>query len=87
MIELEVYAAGIRQLDKILELDHEFETVAGLRYKIDNNHDIVYMEMEEPSLTLAEVRAVFRRIGLEPKIVGQVPDTLNPKSKTARLRV
>jgi hypothetical protein len=39
MIELEVYAAGVRDLNKILELDHELETIAGLRYKVDSNHD------------------------------------------------
>ena len=39
MLELEVYAAGVRDLNKILELDHEFETIAGLRYKVDRNHD------------------------------------------------
>jgi hypothetical protein len=32
MIDLEVYAAGVRNLEKILELDHEFEAVPGLRY-------------------------------------------------------
>ena len=43
MIELEVYAAGIRDLDKIMQLDHQLETVPGLRYKVDSNHDLVYM--------------------------------------------
>ena len=41
MIELEVYAAGVRDLNKILELDHQLEAIAGLRYKIDSNHDLV----------------------------------------------
>ena len=40
MIELEVYAAGVRELGKILELDHELEAIAGLRYKVDSNHDL-----------------------------------------------
>jgi hypothetical protein len=31
MIELEVYAAGLRNLNKVLELDHEFQSIAGLR--------------------------------------------------------
>jgi hypothetical protein len=44
MIEIEVYAAGVRNVDKILELDHELEAVAGLRYKVDSNHDIVYLD-------------------------------------------
>ena len=34
MIELEVYAAGLRNIDKILELDHQLEAVPGLRYKV-----------------------------------------------------
>ncbi len=87
MIDLEVYAAGVRNLDKILELDLEFQSVAGLRYKVDSNHDIVYLEFEEPSLKIAEIRALFRKLGLEPRIVGPVPAELNPKTKTQRLRV
>jgi hypothetical protein len=59
MIDLEVYAAGVRNLEKILELDHEFEAVPGLRYKVDSNHDIVYLEFEEPTMTIQEIRGVF----------------------------
>jgi hypothetical protein len=40
MIELEIYAPGVRTLEKILELDHELEALPGLRYKVDPNHDI-----------------------------------------------
>ena len=87
MIELEVYAAGVRDLNKILELDHEFETISGLRYKVDSNHDIVYLDFEEPTMTVQEVRAVFRKLGLEPRIVGQVPPELNPKGKTQPIRI
>ena len=87
MIELEVYAAGIRNVDKILQLDHELEAVPSLRYKIDSNHDIVYLDFDEPTLTIQEVRAVFRKLGLEPRIVGRGPSELNPKSKTQPLRV
>jgi hypothetical protein len=87
MIEIEVYAAGVRNVDKILELDHELEAVAGLRYKVDSNHDIVYLDFDEPTLTIQEIRAVFRKLGLEPRVVGAVPAELNPKSKTQPLRV
>ena len=87
MIELEVYAAGIRNLEKILELDHEFEAVPGLRYKVDSNHDIVYLDFEEPTMTIQEVRSVFRKLGLEPRIVGTVPGELNPKAKTQPIRI
>jgi hypothetical protein len=82
MIELEVYAAGLRNIDKILELDRQLEPISGLRYKVDPNHDLVYLEMEEAGLTLRELRAMFRKIGLEPRFVGAVPDELRAKSKT-----
>ena len=85
MLELEVYAAGVRDLNKILELDLELEAVAGLRYKVDRNHDMVYMELEGPTVTLREIRSTFRKLGLEPKFVGAVPPELRPKTKTQLL--
>lgn len=88
MIELEVYAAGVRDLDKIMQLDHLLEAVTGLRYKVDSNHDIVYMEFDEPvGLSSQEVREIFTRIGLKARVVGSVPGALGPKNKTQRLRV
>jgi hypothetical protein len=87
MIELEVYAAGVRDLNKILELDHQLEAIAGLRYKVDSNHDLVYLELEEPTITLREIRAIFRKIGFEPRFVGAVPSELRPKTKTQLLSV
>ena len=87
MIELEVYAAGVRSLEKILELDHELEAVPGLRYKVDSNHDIVYLDFDEPTLTIQEIRSIFRKLSLEPRVVGAIPGELNPKSKTQPLRV
>lgn len=87
MLELEVYAAGVRDLNKIMELDHELGPLAGLRYKVDANHDLVYLEMEEPSVTVREIRASFRRLGLEPRFVGAIPPELRPKSKTQLLNV
>jgi hypothetical protein len=85
MFELEVYAAGVRSLEKILELDHELESVPGLRYKVDSNHDIVYFEFDEPTLTVQEIRGIFRKLGLESRFVGAIPPDLNPKSKTQPL--
>ena len=85
MIELEVYAAGLRNIDKILELDRQLEPISGLRYKVDPNHDLVYLEMEEAGITLRELRAMFRKIGLEPRFIGAVPDDLRAKSKTQPL--
>ena len=85
MLELEVYAAGVRDLNKILELDHELGTVGGLRYKVDSNHDLVYLEMEEPIVTFREIRATFRKLGLDPRFIGAIPSELRPKIKTQPL--
>ena len=82
MIELEVYAAGVRDLDKILELDHQLEAVPALRYKVDSNHDIVYMELDEPTITFREIGMIFRKLGLEPRFVGAVPPEVRPMTKT-----
>lgn len=85
MLELEVYAAGVRDLNKILELDHELETIPGLRYKVDSNHDLVYLELDEPTVTFRDIRAIFRRLNLEPRFIGSIPAELRPKSKTQPL--
>lgn len=85
MLELEVYAAGVRNLNKILELDHELETIPGLRYKVDSNHDLVYLELDEPTVTFRDIRAIFRRLNLEPRFIGSIPAELRPKSKTQPL--
>jgi hypothetical protein len=87
MIELEVYAAGVRDLNKILELEHELEAIAGLRYKVDRNHDLVYLELDEPTITLREIRAIFRRLGFDPRFVGTIPPELRAKTKTQPLSV
>ncbi|MFT4549040.1 MAG: hypothetical protein ACI9UA_001240 [Pseudoalteromonas tetraodonis] len=76
MIELEVYAVGLRDSDYIQQLNHELEAFNNVRYQVDPNHDIVYFEMEEPTVTLNQVASVFKRIGLHPRFVGQVPPEL-----------
>lgn len=85
VLELEVYAAGVRDLNKILELDIELEAIPGLHYKVDSNHDIVYLELEGPTVTFREIRSIFRKLGLEPKFVGAIPAELRPKTKTQLL--
>jgi hypothetical protein len=87
MIELEVYAAGLRDLSKILELDHELEAIPGLHYKVDSNHDLVYLELDEPAITLREIRAIFRKLNLDPRFIGAIPPELRPKTKTQLLGV
>lgn len=85
MIELEVYAAGLRNLDTIMELDRQLATFPGVRYKVDGNHDLVYLELEDAGITLREFRAVFRKIGLEPRFIGAIPDALRDRTKTEPL--
>jgi hypothetical protein len=87
MIELEVYAAGLRDLNKILELDHQLEAIAGLRYKVDSNHDLVYLELDEPTISVREIRAIFLKLGLDPRFIGAIPAELRPKTKTEPLSV
>ncbi|MEQ1851495.1 MAG: hypothetical protein ABMA01_07875 [Chthoniobacteraceae bacterium] len=88
MIELEVYAAGIRNLEKILELDHELEAIPGLHYKVDSNHDIVYLEFENPSFSVQELSGIFAKLGLDAKFVGSIPPELHPKkTKTQPIQI
>jgi hypothetical protein len=70
MIELEVYAAGLRDSSKILELDHELEAI-----------------LDEPTVTVREIRAIFRRLDLDPRFIGAMPAELRPKTKTQLLNV
>jgi hypothetical protein len=87
MLELEVYAAGLRDLNKVLELDRQLEAIPGLRYKVDSNHDIVYLELEEPTITFREIRAMFKKLDLDPRFIGAIPAELRPRTKTQLLSV
>ncbi len=87
MLELEIYAAGLGELDKILELDHQLTAIPGLRYKVDRNHNLVYLELDQPTITFREIRAIFRKLALEPRFVGVIPAELRPKTKTQPLGV
>ena len=55
-MELEVSAAGLRDLNKILELDRQLEAIAGLRYRVDSNNDLVYFGVDKPTLNIREIR-------------------------------
>jgi len=88
MIELEIYAANVRNPDNILALHHELEAIPGLRFKVDRNHDIVYLEADMAEFTMDEIRKAFLRIGLQPRVAGQIPPPLQDasKKKTQQLR-
>ena len=85
MFEVEIYARGLREMGKILELDRQLVEIAGLRYKVDTNHDIVYLEFDEPGLSVRELRAIFLKLGLEPLFIGAIPPELQARTKTQRL--
>jgi hypothetical protein len=87
MLELEVYATGLRDLDKILELDHQLSAVPGLRYKVDRNHNLVCLELDQPTITFRKIWAIFRKLALDPRFVGAIPAELRPKTKTQPLGV
>jgi len=73
MIELEIYAPGVRNLEKVLELDHELEAMPGLRYKVDPNHDIVYLEFDEPTFTIHEIRGISGNWASKRGLSGRFP--------------
>ncbi|MEI6339926.1 MAG: hypothetical protein WCQ57_15310 [Verrucomicrobiota bacterium] len=85
MIDIEVYAAGVRQPDKMMALALELDGISGLRYKVDTNHDIVYMGFSEQAPTLSGLQSIFRKTGLEAKFVGQLPPEVSSKKKTQRI--
>ena len=87
MFEVEIYARGLREMENVLELDRQLVQIAGLRYKLDTNHDIIYLEFDEPTLSIREIRAIFLKLGLEPLIIGAIPPELHSRTKTERLSV
>jgi len=87
MFEVEIYVRGLREMGNILELDRQLVEIAGLRYKVDTNHDIVHLEFDEPTLSIREIRAIFLKLGFEPLIIGAIPSELHSRTKTERLGV
>ncbi len=88
MISLQVYAKGLREGDLIIRLGHALETRAGVRYKVDRNHDMVYFDFDEPTMNLTQVAWLFEEIGLAPRFVGVAPPELDePTPGTERISI
>ncbi|MBX7209719.1 MAG: hypothetical protein K1X78_15485 [Verrucomicrobiaceae bacterium] len=86
MIELEVYAKGLRKEQHIMELRNQMDLLPRVRYKIDTNHDLVYFEIDDPrEVSFRQLNDLFTHIGLIPRFVGQIPDTLRQGDETMRL--
>lgn len=74
MIELEVYAKGLRSESALMEFHSQMDLMPAVHYKVDTHHDLVYFEIEPGSgVTLRILNDAFTQIGLIPRIVGQVP--------------
>jgi hypothetical protein len=85
MIELEVYARGLRHT--VMQLSNQMDLVPKVRYKIDDHHDLVYFEIEDSArVTLAQISDVLHNIGLSPRFVGQPVEALKAGSSTTRLQ-
>jgi hypothetical protein len=85
MFEVEIYARGLREMENVLELDRQLVEIVGLRYKMDANHDVVYLEFDKPTLSIREIRTIFLNLGLEPLFIGAIPTELQSRTKTERL--
>ena len=85
MFKVEIYARGLREMENVLELDRQLVEIVGLRYKMDANHDIVYLEFDKPTLSIREIRTIFLNLGLEPLFIGAIPTELQSRTKTERL--
>jgi hypothetical protein len=48
---------------------------------------LVYLELDQPTITFREIRAIFRKLALDPRFVGAIPAALRPKTKTQSLGV
>lgn len=87
MIELEVYARGLRADSLLLQLQSQMDVIPHVRYKIDSHHEIVYFEIDDPkAVTLRQLDNVFTNIGLTPRFVGQLPEELAEEGGTQRLQ-
>ena len=85
MVELEVYAAGARSPDKMLGLALELDVIPGLRYKVDTDHDIIYMEFEDEVPRLSTFEVLFAKLELDLKFVGRLPENVSSCKKTQRI--
>ena len=79
-MDITFYAPGLREGDNVMQLGHGLELLPDVHYHVDTIHDIVYFDMASPVTTVAQLKKVFTGIGLEPRLVGQVPEELAPGS-------
>lgn len=79
MLEIEIYAPGLRQENIQMEFRSQMDMLPLVRYKVDTNHELVYFEIDDPlNVTLDQLTETFTSVGLAPRIVGQLPEGLRP---------
>jgi hypothetical protein len=85
MIEIEIYAPGLRSDSSMLRLRNQMDQFPRVRYKIDSRHDLVYFEIDKPGdISQQEIHQIFDAIDLQPRFVGQIPEELR-SGNTVRL--
>lgn len=85
MNEIEVYAPGVRQPEHLLGLALELDAIPLLTYKVDTNHDLVYLESSGPLPSKETLASVFSKLGLESRFVGGPAEVFTDLKKTQRL--
>ncbi|MBL9132207.1 MAG: hypothetical protein JNG86_13470 [Verrucomicrobiaceae bacterium] len=85
MIEVEIYAPGLRNESALMQLRNQMDHFPRVRYKVDTRHDLVYFEIDRPGdLSQQEINQIFDAIDLSPRFVGQIPAELK-SGETSRL--
>ncbi|WP_395752718.1 hypothetical protein [Prosthecobacter sp.] len=85
MIEVEIYAPGLRSESNVMQLRNQMDHFPKVRYKVDARHDLVYFEIDKPGdISQMEIHQIFEAIDLQPRFVGQIPDALRT-GQTTRL--
>lgn len=85
MVEFEVYAAGLRAPEKLVGLELELGALPSVHYKVDTLHDIVYVESEDPSVSLEQIRGIFKKLELNARFVGPIRSVSGSASATRPL--
>ncbi|WP_395716860.1 hypothetical protein [Prosthecobacter sp.] len=83
MIEVEIYAPGVRTEAAMMQLRNQMDHFPRVRYKVDARHDIVYFEIDRPGdINQQEIHQIFDAIDLVPRFVGQIPEELRTGQTT-----
>jgi hypothetical protein len=77
MIEVEIYAPGLRADSALLQLRNQMDQFPRVRYKVDARHDLVYFEIDKPGdISQQEINQIFEAMDLDARFVGQIPEEL-----------